>query len=247
MSQTCRKCGGEKQPGRGRQYCDDCRPRRSARTQELVEKRRRERERRESAPEGMRWCGRCDNHLPAAQFGVRSDGKPVSYCIPCQSAYMHERRISKVFGITAEKYDEMLELQGGRCAICRVKPRTRRLSVDHDHATNEIRGLLCTRCNHKLLGSAREDPVVLRRAARYLDEPPAVLGHDLHLRDQDERWFAVETELTEAVKDAAARDLPFVAHRPDGYGPARIAEWPVTLTLADFTRLLRDAGYGDPP
>lgn len=41
-------------------------------------------------------------------------------------------------------------------------------------------------------------------------------------------------------------DLPLVVHRPDGMGPARVAEWPVTLRLADAVRLLRAAGYGDP-
>jgi len=36
----------------------------------------------------------------------------------------------------------------------------------------------------------------------------------------------------------------FIVHRPDGYGPARIAEWPVTMRLDDFTALLHEAGYG---
>lgn len=39
--------------------------------------------------------------------------------------------------------------------------------------------------------------------------------------------------------------LPFVIHRPDGMGPGTIANWPVTLRLADFTGLLQAAGYGD--
>lgn len=38
--------------------------------------------------------------------------------------------------------------------------------------------------------------------------------------------------------------LAFIVHRPDGYGPARIAEWPVTMRLDDFTALLHEAGYG---
>lgn len=42
----------------------------------------------------------------------------------------------------------------------------------------------------------------------------------------------------------AGTSLPAVLHRPDGYGPAKIADWPVTVRLADFTRLLRAAGYG---
>lgn len=40
--------------------------------------------------------------------------------------------------------------------------------------------------------------------------------------------------------------LPVLIVRPDGYGPKRIAEWPAIMTLADLTRLLREAGYGDP-
>ena len=43
----------------------------------------------------------------------------------------------------------------------------------------------------------------------------------------------------------AAGDLPFVVHRPDGMGPATVHDWPVTIRLADFTDLLREAGYGD--
>ena len=47
------------------------------------------------------------------------------------------------------------------------------------------------------------------------------------------------------VRQASTRPgLPFVVHRPDGLGPARVADWPVTMRLADFTLLLRDAGYG---
>lgn len=45
---------------------------------------------------------------------------------------------------------------------------------------------------------------------------------------------------------AAGVGLPFVVHRPDGMGPASVAGWPVTLRLEDFTRLLHEAGYGDP-
>ena len=40
--------------------------------------------------------------------------------------------------------------------------------------------------------------------------------------------------------------LPFVVFRPDGMGPATVADWPVLLHLDDLTTLLRAAGYGDP-
>ncbi len=40
----------------------------------------------------------------------------------------------------------MLEQQDDACAIC-LKPFTKTPNVDHNHVTNVIRGLLCTRCN----------------------------------------------------------------------------------------------------
>lgn len=72
------------------------------------------------------------------------------------------------YGITIEKYEEMLEAQGGRCAICLCRPRTRNLAVDHDHFTGQLRGLLCGRCNHGLLQFAQEDITILKRAVEYL-------------------------------------------------------------------------------
>jgi hypothetical protein len=39
--------------------------------------------------------------------------------------------------------------------------------------------------------------------------------------------------------------IPYVVWRPNGYGPERMAEWPVLMRLDDHTELLRDAGYGD--
>lgn len=48
----------------------------------------------------------------------------------------------------------LIDEHGDKCAICK-KPRSafkNRLSVDHNHATNRIRGLLCYRCNKFLVG-----------------------------------------------------------------------------------------------
>lgn len=53
-------------------------------------------------------------------------------------------------GVTDAEYTALLTVQGGGCAICNAKPKTRRLHVDHDHATGEVRGLLCHRCNRAL-------------------------------------------------------------------------------------------------
>lgn len=70
----------------------------------------------------------------------------------------------------------MLKVQGGACAICRrATGKTRRLAVDHDHQSGQVRGLLCKPCN-RLLGHARDDVEFFERAGDYLSEPPAVLA-----------------------------------------------------------------------
>lgn len=61
------------------------------------------------------------------------------------------------YGLTREDYERMLAAQGGVCCVCRRPERTRSdgstrpLSVDHDHATNRVRGLVCNSCN-RLIG-----------------------------------------------------------------------------------------------
>jgi len=61
--------------------------------------------------------------------------------------------------------NELLTRQNGNCAICLRRPA---VHVDHDHATANIRGMLCFRCNAGL-GQLDDSPVTLRRAADYLE------------------------------------------------------------------------------
>jgi hypothetical protein len=80
------------------------------------------------------------------------------------------------YGITVEYYNVLLAGQSGKCAICGLVPLNQcnrgrlsgRLHVDHDHDTNEIRGLLCSNCNTGigLLGDNRE---TVFAAVHYLD------------------------------------------------------------------------------
>ncbi|GAA0455663.1 hypothetical protein GCM10009544_17980 [Streptomyces stramineus] len=80
--------------------------------------------------------------------------------------------MQSTYGLGPGEYDELLRLQGGRCAIC-GGTRKQRLSVDHCHKTNLVRGLLCRMCNGRLLTAARDRPATLRAAAEYLENPPA--------------------------------------------------------------------------
>lgn len=70
-------------------------------------------------------------------------------------------------GLTTDDYDAMMKHQRGKCAICRKPPKKRRLAVDHDHHTDEVRGLLCAGCN-VALGMFEDDVDTLKAAIWYL-------------------------------------------------------------------------------
>jgi len=119
-----------------------------------------------SWPEGERWCGGCQSFVPLFYCSG-------SRCKACSSMAAHARRLVDNYGISPTEYKRIFDRQGRRCAICRNKPRTIRFAVDHDHKTGEVRGILCKRCNHDLLGGGHDDVEVLFRAVEYLLFPPA--------------------------------------------------------------------------
>jgi len=76
-----------------------------------------------------------------------------------------QRYRARCYGLSRDDYDALLALQGGVCAIC---SKNRPLGVDHCHLFNEVRGLLCNKCNLGL-GMFDDDPDRLRAAADYLE------------------------------------------------------------------------------
>lgn len=72
-------------------------------------------------------------------------------------------------GVSVDDYEKMHRSQGGLCAIC-GKPGDGRksLAVDHCHTSGKVRGLLCLNCN-TALGHFKDNPVLLLKAALYLE------------------------------------------------------------------------------
>lgn len=90
-------------------------------------------------------------------------------CQRCKDRHFF-RKLMKRYGLTVEQYNQMFAEQGGVCAICgqqEVHEYRRRLSVDHNHETGEVRGLLCHACNTGL-GKFGESAERLQRAVNYL-------------------------------------------------------------------------------
>lgn len=85
--------------------------------------------------------------------------------------------LAKLYSMTLEDYDALLEKQGGHCAFCLRRPEEEhhgRLHIDHDHGTNEVRGLLCARHNVGLaaVGDSIEN---IRVILSYLEKNEALL------------------------------------------------------------------------
>lgn len=105
-----------------------------------------------------------------------------------QERHAHKKRlyargvICQNHGISSERYEELLRIQDGVCAICR-QPETRKhksnrvwsLGIDHDHnccpgrfgCAKCVRGLLCDNCN-QAIGRFKENIQVLQNAVDYL-------------------------------------------------------------------------------
>ena len=119
-------------------------------------------------------CVECGGPIPES----RRNG--VTYCsIECKKREQDRRWRDRaphymrqyLYGVTPEQFEQMLEQQGGTCAICATDQwdsKGRGPSVDHDHATGKVRGLLCASCNNGL-GRFRDDTALLRAAVKYLE------------------------------------------------------------------------------
>lgn len=130
-------------------------------------------------------CSRCEHLVPWTGWvknSARSTGRG-SYCKACHSEMMQQNYspdttklqqvdyvLQKKYGVGLNWYESKLQEQGGSCALCPAIPTdTRRLNVDHDHATGRVRGLLCNQCNNAL---ERLDniPGWAKAAACYLED-----------------------------------------------------------------------------
>ena len=144
---------------------------------------------------GTKKCSKCRETLPWDAFSYRVDAGTRylrSKCKKCSLyawekwAEIHpeykekklesDRKGHKEFkkfhrhGITKEQYLLMLEAQSGMCAVCKKLPKPgASLAIDHNHRTNEVRGLLCKECN-RALGLFGDSINTVENALNYLKE-----------------------------------------------------------------------------
>jgi hypothetical protein len=103
-------------------------------------------------------CVFCGNNPPTAT---------TQACVDCNTIAA-DRQLRRTFGITLADYNARLQQQNGVCAICEGPSlKHKRFSVDHDHDTGAVRGLLCIKCNVGL-GSFKDNADELLKAVAYL-------------------------------------------------------------------------------
>lgn len=110
----------------------------------------------------------------AAREHYREMEKKRYYNHPERFAAASRKYLLRKWGLTSEQFEQMLQNQGGGCAICGATENSpgskgKSLAVDHDHTTGKVRGLLCDKCN-RALGWLGEDHQRFIRAAEYLQK-----------------------------------------------------------------------------
>ncbi len=131
------------------------------------------------------------------------------------AAYNKKRRIRNVnvrmkaelkfhYEITVEQYEEISLLQDHVCLICRTfipSARAKRLFLDHDHSTGELRALLCHFCNAGL-GYFKENIQLFERAIQYVQE----FGKSISSDPWPDRVRKVLGALSEESSETASGD-----------------------------------------
>lgn len=94
-------------------------------------------------------------------------------CIDCDVETRAKRsekarwaRIKKEYGLTEFDVNQMLDKQDCQCMICSTNIKSG-YHIDHCHATNKVRGLLCQKCN-QAIGLLKESELLFFKAAEYI-------------------------------------------------------------------------------
>ncbi len=81
-----------------------------------------------------------------------------------------ENYLKRTYKIDLNKYNSLLSEQSGVCAVCKNECVTgKKLAVDHNHDTGEVRGLLCAKCNRGI-GNFNDNLDRLKSAVLYLEK-----------------------------------------------------------------------------
>tara|TARA_R110002096_G_scaffold45582_1_gene122318 strand:- start:51 stop:491 length:441 start_codon:yes stop_codon:yes gene_type:complete len=134
-------------------------------------------------------CSKCGETKRLTKFNKREASKDglTAQCTLCLNTKAMQIRAARTdttrgynlkqrFNMSINEYNVIFLKQKGKCAICGraetirdVKGNIKWLSVDHNHDTGAIRGLLCQSCNTGI-GKLGDSVKVLKSAIKYLNK-----------------------------------------------------------------------------
>lgn len=120
---------------------------------------------------------------PCIDCGKECHGKRCRGCLTIyrqptytRKEYRRNHHIERKYGLRPEEFDVYWTACRGKCFICEKQmkwPTSTQgqsldvVTVDHNHKTGKVRGLLCGRCN-RTLGFFNDDIDLLQKAINYL-------------------------------------------------------------------------------
>lgn len=132
-------------------------------------------------------CTICKIEKPLNEFSKGAKYKQIvrlgSHCKQCGAkrvsvwrknnpekfkAVQRRNNLKRCYGITQNEYEKLFKQQNGVCKVCGQKEALRQsLSIDHNHKTNKVRGLLCHKCN-RAIGLLQDDITIVNNLLVYL-------------------------------------------------------------------------------
>jgi len=134
-------------------------------------------------------CTRCgsvkyQHEFRPSMFVIKHYQPSAVWCRDCQNHYQRKRyhenggyegmiarhRLAK-YGLSEAGYEQLLKDQNFCCALCKQSFSgidRRRIHIDHDHKTNQVRGIVCQPCNIFLGHCEKVGQDALVRVTEYL-------------------------------------------------------------------------------
>jgi hypothetical protein len=146
----------------------------------------------------MKTCSKCKVEKPVSEFTKNNQTKTGigSWCKCCKnksSSALREKNVEEYnrirrqkylenpkkarekalksrYGLTFDDFENLLNSQNSKCAICNVPLARlgRSTHVDHCHTTGKVRGILCKECNTGL-GKLGDNIDSIKKVIQYLE------------------------------------------------------------------------------
>lgn len=116
------------------------------------------------------YCRVCSSQKQSQRDLRKSPQRKAAEHLRKKEDVLQNTVLKRKFGITIEEYKTMLAKQSYACAICQIAFSDKELTqIDHDHKSNQVRGVLCRNCNWGL-GHFKDNSQTLALAIAYLKE-----------------------------------------------------------------------------